>query len=44
MRCIMSGRATQSQIGGFLTAMRMKGVSVPEITAFAIVMREFAVR
>ncbi|HEY3423013.1 MAG TPA: anthranilate phosphoribosyltransferase [Methanocellaceae archaeon] len=43
MRCIMSGRATQSQIGGFLTAMRMKGVSVPEITAFALVMREFAV-
>lgn len=44
MRCIMSGRATQSQIGGFLTAMRMKGVSVPEITAFAVVMREYAVR
>jgi anthranilate phosphoribosyltransferase len=44
MRCIMSGRATQSQIGGFLTAMRMKGVSVQEITAFALVMREFAVR
>jgi anthranilate phosphoribosyltransferase len=44
MRYIMSGRATQSQIGGFLTAMRMKGVSVPEITAFAYVMREFAAR
>lgn len=44
MRCIMSGRATQSQIGGFLTAMRMKGVSVPEITAFAVVMREFAIK
>ena len=43
MRYIMSGRATQSQIGGFLTAMRMKGVTVPEITAFALVMREFAV-
>jgi anthranilate phosphoribosyltransferase len=42
MRYIMSGRATQSQIGGFLTAMRMKGVSVPEITAFARGMREFA--
>ncbi len=44
MRYIMSGRATQSQIGGFLTAMRMKGASVPEITAFARVMREFAVQ
>ena len=43
MRYIMSGRATQSQIGGFLTAMHMKGVTVPEITAFALVMREFAV-
>lgn len=44
MRYIMSGRATQSQMGGFLTAMRMKGVSVPEITAFALVMREFAIK
>jgi len=44
MGFIMSGRATQSQIGGFLTAMRMKGVSVPEVTAFARVMREFGLR
>jgi anthranilate phosphoribosyltransferase len=44
MRFIMSGRATQSQIGGFLTAMSMKGVSVPEVTAFARTMREFALR
>ncbi len=44
MGFIMSGRATQSQIGGFLTAMRMKGVSVPEITAFARAMRDFAAR
>ena len=44
MGCIMAGRATQSQIGGFLTAMRMKGVSVPEITAFARAMRGFALR
>jgi anthranilate phosphoribosyltransferase len=44
MRFIMSGRATQSQIGGFLTAMRMKGVSIEEITAFARGMREFALR
>jgi anthranilate phosphoribosyltransferase len=44
MGFIMSGRATQSQIGGFLTAMRMKGVSVAEVTAFARTMREFALR
>jgi len=44
MRLIMSGRATQSQIGGFLTAMRMKGVSVGEVTAFAKAMKEFALR
>ncbi len=44
MRHIMSGRATPSQIGGFLTAMRMKGVSVEEVTAFARGMREFAHR
>jgi anthranilate phosphoribosyltransferase len=44
MGLIMSGRATQSQIGGFLTAMSMKGVSVPEITAFAMTMRDFALR
>lgn len=44
MGFIMSGRATQSQIGGFLTAMRMKGVSVLEITTFARVMREFALK
>jgi anthranilate phosphoribosyltransferase len=44
MRFIMAGQATQSQIGGFLTAMRMKGVSVDEITAFARGMREFAAR
>ncbi len=44
MSFIMSGRATQSQIGGFLTAMRMKGVSVPEMTAFASTLRSFARR
>jgi anthranilate phosphoribosyltransferase len=44
MHCIMSGTATQSQIGGFLAAMHMKGVTVPEVTAFARTMREFAVR
>jgi len=44
MRCIMSGTATQSQIGGFLAAMRMKGVTIEEVTAFAGTMRDFGVR
>jgi anthranilate phosphoribosyltransferase len=39
---IMCGRATPAQIGGFLTAMRMKGETVDEITGFALSMRENA--
>ncbi len=42
MKTIMSGEATQAQIGAFLTALRMKGESIDEVTAFAKVMREFA--
>ncbi|MEM4189947.1 MAG: anthranilate phosphoribosyltransferase [Candidatus Caldarchaeum sp.] len=38
---IMSGKATPAQIAAFLTALRMKGETVEEITAFATVMREF---
>lgn len=37
---IMGGEATPSQIGSFLTAMRMKGETIEEITACAMVMRE----
>lgn len=37
---IMEGRATDSQIGSFLTAMRMKGETIDEITACAMVMRD----
>ncbi len=44
MREIMSGEATSSQIGAFLTSLRMKGETVDEITAFAMVMREHAVK
>jgi anthranilate phosphoribosyltransferase len=44
MKSIMSGEATQSQIASFLTALRMKGETVEEITAFARVMRKFSVR
>ena len=42
MRQIMTGQATDSQIGGFLIAMRMKGETVEEITAAAGVMRALA--
>ncbi|MEM2144638.1 MAG: anthranilate phosphoribosyltransferase [Candidatus Jordarchaeaceae archaeon] len=44
MKEIMSGNATGAQIGAFLTALRMKGETVQEISAFADVMREFCHR
>ena len=42
MHQIMTGQATDAQIGGFLIAMRMKGETVDEITAAATVMRSLA--
>jgi anthranilate phosphoribosyltransferase len=41
MEAIMLGKATQTQIGAFLTALRMKGETIDEIVAFAKVMRKF---
>ncbi len=37
---IMNGSASNSQIASFLTAMRMKGETIDEITACATIMRE----
>jgi len=42
MQQIMTGEATDAQIGGFLIGMRMKGETVDEITAAASVMRSLA--
>ena len=44
MNEIMTGAATLAQIASFLTALRMKGETVEEITGAAMVMREKATR
>ncbi len=44
MNTIMTGEATQAQIGGFLVGLRMKGETVEEIAAAAGVMRSLATR
>lgn len=44
MNCIMDGNATQAQIGSFITALRIKGETIDEITGCAKVMREKADR
>src|SRR3990170_50014 len=41
---VMTGAASPAQIGSFLTALRMKGETVEEITGAAKVMREKATR
>jgi len=42
MKEIMEGKATDAQIGAFLTALRVKGETVEEITGAARIMREKA--
>jgi len=42
MRQVMSGGATDAQIGALLVALRMKGETIDEITGAAQVMRELA--
>ncbi|NLX78175.1 MAG: anthranilate phosphoribosyltransferase [Clostridiaceae bacterium] len=37
---IMNGKATNAQIASFITAMRMKGETIDEITACATIMRQ----
>lgn len=41
---VMRGEASSAQIAAFLTALRMKGESIEEITACATVMRESCIR
>jgi anthranilate synthase/phosphoribosyltransferase len=44
MTIIMTGQATQAQIGAYLVALRMKGETIPEITGSVRAMRNVAVK
>lgn len=41
---IMAGKATDAMIASFLTALRMKGETIPEIAGCALAMREMATK
>ena len=41
---IMSGNATNAQIAGFVIAIRMKGETIDEITACAMIMRKYGLK
>lgn len=42
MAQIMEGKASQAQIGSLVTALRMKGETIEEVTGFAQTMRRYA--
>jgi len=44
MEEVMTGKATEAQIGSFITALRIKGETVDEITGAARVMRTKAMK
>ncbi|HEY9151452.1 MAG TPA: anthranilate phosphoribosyltransferase, partial [Anaerolineales bacterium] len=44
MNVIMTGQATPAQIGAYITALRMKGETIPEITGSVRAMRTIAVK
>ncbi|MCE9644719.1 MAG: anthranilate phosphoribosyltransferase [Chloroflexi bacterium] len=44
MNVIMTGQATPAQIGSYLTALRMKGETIPEVTGSVRAMRSAAVK
>lgn len=44
MEEIMSGNATNAQIAAFITALRMKGETIEEITACAMIMRKLGLK
>ena len=41
---IMAGKASNAQIASYITALRMKGETIDEITACAMVMREYGIK
>ncbi|AIF52341.1 anthranilate phosphoribosyltransferase [Pelosinus sp. UFO1] len=44
MDMIMSGQGSEAQIGAFITALRMKGETIEEITGFAETMRSHSLK